>query len=196
MLATTARLVTRATRSNVARTMPRALSSLTINTSPKEVALEELPRFEPSEWFKSFDEAAIRSHLAKLRDIENDLLSSMSTKEEPLDWDHWNSVIKYPGLVDELKKIHESLPIPDVEEEKKRLVAATEATFAPMIAEFEKLAIEGEAETVELEKRAAEVTYLRDNVGELTVEEFLEKYPGVKASIEDDIANNRWFSGE
>eukprot|EP00177_Eucheuma_denticulatum_P006356 GFKZ01011587.1.p1 GENE.GFKZ01011587.1~~GFKZ01011587.1.p1 ORF type:complete len:197 (+),score=46.12 GFKZ01011587.1:97-687(+) len=196
MLATTARLVTRTARSNIARSMPRALSSLTINTSPKEVALEEIPRFEPSEWFKSFDEAAIRGHLAKLRDIENELVSSMAAQEESIDWDHWKSVIKYPGLVDELKQIHESMPVPDAEEEKKRLAEAAEATFAPIIAEFEKLAMEGEAETVELEKRAAEVTYLRDNLGELTVEEFLEKYPGVKASIEDDIANNRWFSEE
>lgn len=196
MLATTARLVSRATRSNVARTMPRAMSSLTINTNPEQVALEDMPRFEPAEWFKSFDEAAIRGHLAKLRDIENDIVSSMMAEGEPLDWDQWRSTIKYPGLVDELKQIHDSLPVPDVEEEKKRLVTETEATFAPIIAKFEQMAADGEAATVELEKRAAEVTYMRDNVADLTVEEFLDKYPGVKASIEDDIANNRWFAEE
>lgn len=193
MLRSTARVVARTTQISIPRTFSRMMSSLTIDNSPKEVTLEDLPRLNPAEFFKGLDDNAVRVQLSKLREIENELVSQMSTKEEPLDWAHWQSDVHFPGLVDELKEIHENIPVPNVEEEKKRLAMETEETFGPIIKEFTRLAEEAEEEMVALEKRAADVTYLRDNVRDLTVDEFLEKYPTVKASIEDDIANNRWF---
>lgn len=193
MLSITARFVARANRKLAQQTVCRTMSALTIDKSPKEVALEDLPRLDPAKLFTEVDDTSIRTQLAKLREIENDLASQVALKQEPMDWAHWQSNIQFPGLVDELKKIHESIPVPNIEEEKRRIAKETEETFNPIIEEFAKLAKEAEEEMMTLEKRADDVTYLRDNIRELTVDEFLDKYPTVKASIEEDIANNRWL---
>lgn len=193
MLSIAARQLARANRGLVAsRITPRAFASAAANKSTGD-----LERFEPGEWFQDFSDPQIRSQLNKLREIENDVISTVSPKmEASLDWSEWESEIKYPGLVKELKAIHDKVPIPDVEAEKAQLAKKLDDIFTPIMAEFAQLAKDAEAETLELEKRASEITYLRDNLNKLTVDEFLEKYPSVKASIEDDIANNRWFINE
>ncbi|PXF48543.1 ATP synthase subunit d, mitochondrial [Gracilariopsis chorda] len=153
----------------------------------------EIQSFDPSQWFPQFSDTAVRSELSKIRDIESELMQALDVKEVPIDWEQWNIQIKYPGLVDELKSLYEATPVPDIAETKKAIDDEIEAVFQPIIEEFSKMAKEAEAETAELEKRCEEITYLRDNIANLTVDEFLDKYPAVKKSIEDDIANNRWF---
>lgn len=155
--------------------------------------MDDYPRLNPAEFFKEIDDNAVRAQLSKLREVENDIASQMRIEEEPLDWAHWQSSVQFPGLVDELKKIRESIKMPDIEEEMRVHEKKLEDTFGQIIVEFERMAEDAEEEMVALEKRAANITYLRDNVRDLTVDEFLEKYPTVKASIEDDIANNRWL---
>lgn len=193
MLSVAARQLARSNHGLVAsRIAPRAFASAAADKST-----EELARFEPGEWFQDFSDPQIRSQLNKLRDLENDIISTVSPKmDTSLDWSEWESEIKYPGLVKELKAIHDKVPIPDVDEEKAQLSKKLDDIFNPIMAEFAQLAKEAEAETLQLEERANEVTYLRDNLNKLSVDEFLEKYPSVKASIEDDIANNRWFVNE
>lgn len=153
----------------------------------------EIQSFDPNQWFPQFSDSAVRSELSKIRDIESELMQALEVKEIPIDWDHWNTQIKYPGLVDELKSLYENTPVPDVTETRKAIDEQIDSVFQPIIDGFSKMAKEAEEETARLEKRCEEVTYLRDNLTELTVDEFLDKYPAVKKSIEDDIANNRWF---
>lgn len=163
---------------------------------PPTTEFSEWKRINPSEWLAEFPDGAARSELAKIRDVEDEIISTVNVEAEPIDWDHWRNEIRYPGLVDELKLIHDDTPMPDMEAEKKRLQQAVEDTFNPVIAELEKVAADVEQETVELEKRAADAQYLHDNIRELTVEEVLEKFPAIRESIEKDVKENRWFVEE
>lgn len=194
MLSLSARRLAQVSRGSAAtRIALRPSSSISLDKSQTQTEIEGLQPLEPTEWFPEFTDPAIRSQLLKLREIESELIAKVSTKGEPMDWAHWEKTVKSPGLVQELKKIHETTPIPDVEAEKAILTKNIDEVFDPIIAEFTQLAKDAEEETAKLEARAADVKYLRDNIRELTVEQFLEKYPKVKASIADDIANNRWF---
>lgn len=196
MLSLAARRLALASRGSVSmRLATRPASSAALGKA-KATRMEDFKPLEPAEWFPEFEDAGVRTQLLKLREMENDLMATVSMNSEPVDWAHWEKTIKSPGLVQELKEIHENLAIPDIAAEKEKLAKNVKEVFDPIIAEFTKLAKESEDETAKLEARAAEVTYLRDNIRDLTVEEFLEKYPTVKASIEDDIANNRWFLKE
>lgn len=142
---------------------------------------------------KDFDEPAIRSELNKLREVENDIKSALDSRTTPIDWDSWRKEIAYPDFVDEVKEIYDSVPPLDVEEHKEKARKKVDEVFDPIISQYEALSKEAEAETIELEKKMDEVTFLRDNIQNLSVEEFLEKYPAVRKSLEDDIKNNRWF---
>lgn len=159
-------------------------------------SIAEHKHFEPSEWFTDVEDSSVRNELNKIREVENDMLSSFATREAEIDWSHWKSEITYPGLVDELKAMHDSSPVPSIEEEAKKAYKEIENAFVPVLKEFETLSKDVEAETAKLEARLKEVTFLKENLENLTVDEFLEKYPSVKKSIEDDIANNRWFVPE
>lgn len=169
---------------------------LQLDTTAAPKSIEDLKRFEPNKWFPEFKDPSIRNELNKIREMESDLITTVTTEVTPVDWEYWRSEIKHPGLVDDLKAIYDASPIPDVEAERARLQKSIEAAFNPILAELNQLSKDSEAETMALEKRAEEITYLRDNIKDLTVDEFLAKYPTVKASIEDDIANNRWYLRE
>lgn len=172
---------------------PHGANRILIRSLAGAAESTDIKRFQPQEWFASFEDPIVRAELNKIREVENDLLQTVSAKTVPIDWSYWAEEIKYPGIVDELKEMHESTPVPDIESEQAKAEEQIESIFNPIIEEFSKLASEAEAETKELEKRAEEVAYLRENIKELSVDEFLEKYPTVKKSIEDDLANNRWF---
>lgn len=142
---------------------------------------------------QDFDEPAIRTELNKLREVETDLKNTLDAKSAPVDWEHWRKEIAYPGLVDEVKEIFDAMPPIDIEEQKEKAEKQVNDVFDPIIAHYETLSKEAEAEVAELEKKLDEVTFLRDNISNLSVQEFLEKYPAVKKALEDDIKNNRWF---
>lgn len=174
-------------------TMLRRMSSA---APPTTGSIDDVTPFDPTQFFTDVDDAQVRSQLNKLRELEIEITSKLSSKMDAMDWSHWDSVIKYPGLVKELKNVHESMPLPDVKAVQEEFVKKAEDTFNPIIEEFEKLAVESEAEVKELEERAAEVAYMADNLKEMTVEEFLDKYPELRKGIEDDVKNNRWFVSE
>lgn len=186
--------VLRGTRDTAgSRVASRALATTAVE---KAVPAGQTERFNPADWFQEFQDPQIRSQLNSLRELENDAINRVSADPINVNWDEWESSVKHPGLVKELKEIHENAPVPDVAAEKELFAKNLDELFDPIIAEFAKLGKEAEESVVELEQRASEVSFMRDNIETLTVDEFLERYPTVKASIEDDIANNRWFVSE
>lgn len=173
---------------------PRPLAP--IATGARRLATSTSPTTElldPSTWTQNFDMDAARVELQKIRDIENDLKASMDIKTTPIDWEHWQSEISYPGLVDELKAALETVPVPNVEEEFAKISKEIDSTFDPIIAQCDSLANEAASETAELEARISEIKYMSDNIEEMPIDEFLERNPGFKKAIEEDIENHRWF---
>lgn len=158
--------------------------------------LAEFKRVNGAELFSDLLDPAGRAEIGKIRDIEDEMLNTVSAESEPIDWAAWKKEIQHPTIVDELKVMHDETPVVTGEAEKTRMQKVVEETFNPMLAELEKLTAEAEAEAAEYEKRAEEVAYLHDNINSLTVDEFLEKYPTVKQSIEKDIQEGKWFLEE
>lgn len=140
-----------------------------------------------------FDNAGIRTELNKLRELETDLMSTLDEKTVPIDWDHWKNEISYPNLVEEVKQIYDDIPPVDIDQHLELAKKKVDEVFDPIIAEYEQVAKESEASAAALEKEIEKATFMRDNIKDLSVEEFLEKYPSFKKSVEDDILNNRWF---
>jgi hypothetical protein len=175
-------------------TRPGAETSATLEpakhtpTSPTEYV-----RFNPSDYFTNTEDKKLRADLQRIKALEDEAIAAVTQDTPDVDWDAWRAQIRYPGLVDELKVAYDAIPVPNVEAERERLTKAVEDKFNPLLQKIKMLALDSEASSKHLEKRLEEVTYLHDNIENLTVDEFLEKYPAVKASIEDDIKNDRWF---
>ncbi len=167
-----------------------------IDTTVPNKDLGDYKRLSGAELFADHIDAAGRAELGKIRDIEDELIANVSAEFEPIDWEHWRKEIKHPGVVDELKVMHEETPPTDVEAEKMRVQKVVEDTFNPMLAELQKLTADAEVEAEEYEKKAEEMNYLHDNLSTMTVDEFLERYPTVKESIEKDIEDGKWFAEE
>lgn len=168
---------------------PRFLSATAVSGSDNS----SIEQFDPSKWFPEVKDLSIRAELNKIREHESEILSLLDQQSDPIDWDKWAQEISYPGLIDEMKKAYDAIPIPNFEEQAKESEAQIEQTFEPIIKKFEQIAKEKEEEIANLEKRIDETTFLRDNIENLTIDEFLEKYPTVKESIEKDIRENKWF---
>lgn len=167
-----------------------------VDNSAPTMDLSDYKRPNPTDMFADVADSAARVELSKIRDLEDEMVSSVSAEVEPIEWDQWRKDIRYPGLVDELKVLHDATPVPDVEAEKQRLQKIVEDTFNPMLVDLQQMAQDAEVEAQEFEKQADEMNYLHDNLREMSVDEFLEKYPSVKESIEKDIEGNRWFTEE
>lgn len=174
---------------------PRLLSQASSRRGMAAVA-EHIPDQSidsPTELLKDFDDPGIRSELNQIHEAENELLQAVSVKADPIDWSHWNDQIKYPGLVDDMKEAFDAYPVPDMEEEKKKMIEKIDVVFKPIIDSFSSAIEASEAETKVLEERVEELKFLRDNLDELPLEEYLKRYPGIKKSLEEQIANNKWF---
>jgi ATP synthase D chain, mitochondrial (ATP5H) len=159
-----------------------------IPTSPADYV-----RFKPSEYFGDSTDKNVRAELQRIKVLEEEAIAAVTQEVPDIDWDYWRSQIRYPGLVDELKAAHDALPVPDVEKERERLMKAVEDVFNPLLAKIKQLALEAEESGKDLEKRLDEVNYLRDGMMDITIDEFLEKYPAVKKSIAKDVEMNRWL---
>lgn len=194
MLSTAARLV----RTRGATFAPALRTSATLSAKKSDAPsdLASLKRFEPSEWFPEFTNPAIRGELNKLRDLEAELIATVDVKVAPIDWDAWEKQIRHPTLLKELKEIYATMPLPDVEAETAAMHAKIEETFKPIMSNLAEMAKKTEKEVEELEKRLGEVTFLEDNLKEMPIDEFLDRYPSVKKSIANDIENNKWFVQE
>eukprot|EP00171_Calliarthron_tuberculosum_P011167 IDg11167t1 len=164
-----------------------------IDTSSQPKDLSEFKRMNNAELFSDYVDSTSRAELGKIRDIEEELMATVSAEPEPIDWAHWRKEIKHPDIVDELKVIHENTPPANSDAEKARMQKVIEDTFNPMLIELQKATTEAEAEAIEYEKQAEEMSYLHDNISDLTVDEFLEKFPTLKASIEKDLDQGKWF---
>jgi hypothetical protein len=150
-------------------------------------------RFDPSKWLTDETDPQVHAELARIRAAEDDAIAAVTQEVPEIDWEAWRKEIAYPGLVDELKAAHDAVPVPNVEEERARLQQAVHDAFSPLLAKLEKHAEDAEANSKVYQARLEEITHLHDNVASMPIDEFLAKYPAVKKSIEDDVANNRWF---
>lgn len=157
------------------------------------VSIQEYKRFNPSEWFSDVDDPSVRKELSRIRSLEDDAIAQVSKEIPAIDWDKWRSKINTPGVVDEIKAAHDSIEVPSVVEEQKRLQKEVIDAFAPIIKEAEELAIEADKSAKELQMQLEEYTYLNEKLSDLTIDEVLERFPQMKKEIEDDIANNRWL---
>lgn len=189
MLAAVARSAARAPRrlSPIGKTLRKA------STAASNQMTTEMEHLEPEKYFAEMDDANVKSHMNKLRNAENDLLTAINAKAAPLDWDAWKKDIKYPGLVDELKQIYDDIPVPDIKAEQEKARQHVDNIFDPIIKDYEQVAEEAEKDTVELEKEVQEYTQVRDNIRNISLEDFLKKYPSVTKDIEQDVENNRWY---
>lgn len=190
MLATAARQAGRLSGTKIfSRLAPtRALSAA--------AQMSEVQRLDPSTWFSDFDAASVRAELNQLREVENEIFQIINTKVVPVDWEYWAQEIKHPGIVSELKELHDNTPIPNIAEATAKSQQEIEDVFNPIIEEFQKITEAAREETAQLEEETRQYTFLRDNIGELPIDEFLAKYPSVTKSIEEDISNNKWFIRE
>lgn len=159
-------------------------------------SLSEFKRVNASELFSEYIDPSARAELGKIRDLEDEILTTASMEVSDIDWTSWKKEINHPTIVDDLKVMHDATPLADGEAEKVRLQKVVEETFKPMLAELEQLTTAAESEAAEYEKKAAEISYLHDNVANMPVDDFLEKYPTVKKAIEKDIQEGKWFQDD
>lgn len=172
----------------------RPLSAAAASPPDAATGTAPAPTISRESIFTDFDDVGLRSELNKLRDVENDLMAKVNETSPDIDWDHWRGVIKYPGVVDEMKVAYDSVPVADIPAEMEKARIQVDEVFDPMIKEYKEMAEEAEKETLRLEKSVEEVSFFRDNIKTLTVEEFLEKHPAMKKAIEDDVRNNKWYN--
>lgn len=159
----------------------------------KVTSVNELKRPGINELFSDVDDSSIKSELARIRVMEDEAIASLTDDVPEIDWDEWRKKIRYPGLVDEMKASYDATTIPDMEDERKRLTEAVHNAFEPILQSLKDLAADAEKSGAQVEEELANVRYMRENFKDLTVDEFLERYPSIKKTIESDIANNRWF---
>lgn len=192
MLASIARQLTRTPRRllPIAATHARNLTSAVATNDAPASGVQVL---EPEKYFSEFDDSSLRLEMKKLRDSENEAIKAYNVKVVPVDWDHWRSEITYPGLVDELKEIYDSAPMPDYEEEQVKARNHVIKVFDPIIEHYEKVAEQSKIDAIEIDKQLKECAEVRDNIKTLSVEDFLKKFPSIKKSVQDDVANNRWY---
>ncbi len=135
----------------------------------------------------------VKSDLARIRAAEDEAVASVSGSVPEIDWGAWKEEIAYPGIVDEMKAVHDSIPVPDFSAERDRLQALVREEFEPMLAAIEQAAADSEANSKQYEGRLVEMTALDKGLKDITMEEYLEKYPEVKKSIADDMAAHKWL---
>jgi len=173
-----------------------AESASTTTTNNNSNSVSEFKRVNAAELFSEYIDPSARAELSKIRELEDEILSTASMEVPDIDWATWKAEINHPTLVDDLKVMHDATPLADGAAETARLTKVVEETFKPMLAELEQLAAEAETEAAVYEKKAAEISYLHDNVATLPIDEFLEKYPTVKKAIEKDIEEGKWFQDD
>lgn len=186
----------------VSRSAPPLARALATNVSTslvapekaaKEVSVGEYERFDPSKWLSAESAPQVRAELARIRQAEDEAIDAVTGEVPDIDWGMWKKSIAYPGLVDELKAAYESVPVPNFDKERERMQAEVNAAFEPLLAKLAKHAKDAEASSKEFKIRLEEISHLEKNLADMPIDDFLEKYPAVRKSIEDDVKNNKWF---
>jgi len=111
----------------------------------------------------------------------------------PISQDYWKATISYPGIVDEIKSVYDKFEPPSYEAHFQEWQAKINEEYKPVLAEVTKMAEDAEAYKASIEKEMAKTEDLLANIKTMTVEEYLEKNPKVRADIEEDLKNDRWF---
>lgn len=155
--------------------------------------MDEYERFDPSKWLTDETAPQVRAELARIRQAEDEAIDAVTGEVPDIDWAMWKETIVYPGLVDELKAAYESVPVPDFETERERMHAEVNAAFEPLLAKLAKHAKEAEESSKMYKSRLEEISHLEKNLAEMPIDDFLEKYPAVRKTIEEDVKNNKWF---
>lgn len=175
------------------RTVSADASTALTTPEQKKVAVNDYERFDPSKWLSGEGAPQVRAELARIRQAEDEAIEAVTHEVPDIDWGSWQKEIAYPGLVDDLKAAHDSVPMPNFESERQRLQAEVNATFEPLLAKLKQHALDAEANAKAYKQRLEEISTLHDGVATMPIDEFLEKYPAVKKSIEDDVKSNKWF---
>lgn len=119
----------------------------------------------------------------------NALAESIPKKVEPIDWDHWRSVISAPGVVDAIKKEHDSIEytnhtlaeVSDVLDENKRIVEEAKKKL-PL---YQHEIAAATAKVNEYTKAKAE----SDN---WSLEQWYKFIPGIEEQFRTEAMNDEW----
>jgi len=135
--------------------------------------------------FEPATRAALDQVRSLIADIEN---KNQKYREEvePIDWDHYRSIIKTPGLVDAFEADYKSMEFPTVDAEQ--FANADEGEFDKSIADAAGSVEESKARVAELEELLALMKATRTDEN-TKIEDLQQLYPEVTEAIDDEIAN-------
>ncbi|XP_065066369.1 ATP synthase subunit d, mitochondrial-like [Rhopilema esculentum] len=116
-------------------------------------------------------------------------LTSIPDKPPTIDWDFFAKTIAKPGLVETFKKQYEALSVPYPKDTESVKI---EAHKAEMETEIKREVTEANERVAHLQ---AELNKLKAEkpFDEMTIDDYLADKPELKAKIDDDIKNHRWY---
>jgi len=130
-----------------------------------------------------------KSTVDRFKGVEGDILmktkyvNSIPTTVEPIDWEHWDSVIKAPGVVAALKEEYEGHVFDDVD-------TTTDVKGAADVEkEIFDLEVKSNIASVELaacDKVIDETIKMKTDMLEWKIEDWYNKIPGLKQELVDD----------
>eukprot|EP00052_Salpingoeca_macrocollata_P013769 m.107553 g.107553 ORF g.107553 m.107553 type:complete len:158 (-) comp19050_c3_seq2:32-505(-) len=149
---------------------------------------------------KVFDWAALsarlplssRGELAALRTQYTALRTNLEKYPEevkPIDWNHYKTVIKSPGLVDEMQKAYESIKIEYPPDNFSKLISENEKETKTKV---EGLLKDIESQIAGLKAQLAAVQAEKP-VEDTTVAEVLREKPEWSKEIDQEIKENKWM---
>jgi len=167
--------------------------SRVVDKLPLESRPGPFPALEMDAFVKAEDDEVLRRAVS-FRKTLDDISDKMRVTPVDLDWAHWRNEIATPGVVDQLKAEWESLPVPDVEGQKKDLEMELNSLFAPFLEKATELEKEAEELHAWALQEAEKVDMQIANLPSLTVEEYLDMNPDVKARVNQEIEEHQWLS--
>lgn len=116
-------------------------------------------------------------------------VNSYPDKLQPIDWSYYTDRVSKPGLVEEFQKKYSSFSMPYPEDK-------TSAELAENEKEIEKLSLEtiknAKEEAVAL-KEVLKTINAQKSFEDMTVDEYLDNKPALRAQMEKDIENYKWY---
>jgi len=134
---------------------------------------------------------AARSEVARLRQLYDEISAQNRAIPEavaPIDFSHYRSVIKSPGIVDEMEKAYNALNLPAFVASE---IDEADAQFDQLIADAQSSVESSHARIEELESVLETMTSAKLSK-DTTVEEMYERYPEVGEEIEAEINAMDW----
>ena len=115
-------------------------------------------------------------------------IESVSSKKE-INWDHWQSTIRWPGLVDSFKDAASNVK---VEKMQDTFSPELQKAFAEAAASLRASAQKSQQRVAELDSLLKEIE-ARPSGRLLTIEEAYKAQPEAAKEIEEEIKQNKWY---